>query len=106
MKLQKASILSAGAIAALPLAAADGSVSKTWPDRSLAQFVFEHLDLSSFGNSTGPRRRPGQRLFKDLGIHPDKVSDTEAASTQGEWLYSVRILGKHDYGMQEREKPC
>lgn len=97
MKLRKAAILAAGAAVALPIAAADGLSPRTWPERDLAKFVFEHLDLSSFRNSTGPRRRPGQRLFRDLGIHPDQVSDTEAASTQDEWLYAVRILGKHDY---------
>ena len=83
------------AVVALPVAAAESP--STWPDRDLAKFVFEHLDLTSFRNSTGPRRRPGQRFFKDLNVHPDRVSETEAASTQGEWLYSVRILRTYDY---------
>ncbi len=95
MKLRKASIIAVWSAVALPLGAAEPS--STWPDRNLAKFVFEHLDLTTFRNSTGPRRRPGDRFFQDLGIHPDQVSDTDAASTQDDWLYSVRILETRDY---------
>ena len=95
MKLRNVSILAAVAAVALPVAPAE-SLSN-WPDRDLAKFVFEHLDLTSFRNSTGPRRRAGQRFFKDLNVHPDQVSETEAASTQGEWLYSVKVLRTYDY---------
>ena len=69
-----------------------------WPDRELAKFVFERLDISSFRNSTGPRRKPGQRHFSDLGVHPNKLTDTTASSDDdGEWLYQIRVLGKSDY---------
>jgi hypothetical protein len=95
MKLRIASAMVAVAAGTLPLGAAESP--PTWPDKDLAKFVFEHLDLTSFGNSTGPRRRAGQVFLTDLGVHPDKASDTEAAATQGDWLYSVRILRKHDY---------
>jgi len=54
--------------------------------------VFGNLDLSSFSNSTAPRRRGGQRSFAELGIKPDRVTATEAVADDGEWLYSVRIL--------------
>jgi hypothetical protein len=97
MTLSKASILAIGVALVLPVVAADATPESNWPDRDLARFVFERLDLSSFGNSTGPRRRPGQRFFRELGIHPNKVSDTEAASNGEEWSYSVQILGKADY---------
>ncbi len=76
-----------------------------WPDRELAKFVFERLDISSFRNSTGPRRKPGQRHFADLGIHPTKLTDTTASSDErGEWFFQIRVLGKSDYnkdGAQE-----
>jgi hypothetical protein len=73
-------------------------VSRSWPDRQLAKFVFELLDISSFRNSTGPRRKSGQRHFSDIGIRPDKFTDTVASSDDGgQWFYQVRILGKADY---------
>jgi hypothetical protein len=97
MTLSKASILAIGVALVLPVEAADALSDSNWPERDLARFVFERLDLSSFGNSTGPRRRPGQRFFRELGIHPNAVSDTEAASNDDEWSYSVQILGKADY---------
>ena len=68
-----------------------------WPEQDLARFVFERLDISSFRNSTGPRRGPGQRLFGDLGVRPSRATETEAISEDGGWHYSVRILGKRDY---------
>jgi hypothetical protein len=95
MKLRKAPILAAVAAVALPVSAAESP--SAWPERDLAKFVFEHLDLTSFRNSTGPRRRPGQRFYKDLDVHPDQVSETEAASTLGDWLYSVIVLRTYDY---------
>ena len=91
-----------GMLALTPLLAADkASASLAWPDRDLARFVFEHLDLSSFRNSTGPRRKTGQRTFKDLNISPTRVTDTEAASDD-DWLYSIQVLGKRERdGIQE-----
>ncbi len=94
MKFRNAPAIAVAVAVALPLGAAEPS--SPWPDNDLAKFVFEHLDLSSFRNSTGPRRRAGQRFFKDLGVRPSQVSATEA-STDGEWRFSVRILGKRDY---------
>lgn len=75
-----------------PIRAQSPHVPQRWPDADLARFVFEHLDLTSFRNSTAPRRRAGQRSFADLGIRPGRVTATEAATDDGEWLYSVRIL--------------
>lgn len=94
MKLQITPGIALAVTVALPIGAAEPS--SPWPDRDLARFVFEHLDLSSFRNSTGPRRRAGQRFFKDLGVHPSQVSATEA-STEGDWRYVVRILERGDY---------
>ncbi len=75
-----------------------------WPASNLATFVFEHIDLASFRNSTGPRRRPEQRLFGDLGIKPTRTSETEAVFEGGDWSYSIRVLARRDFngdGVQE-----
>src|SRR6478609_9566853 len=80
------------------------SAESAWPSSNLAEFVFTHLDLTSFRNSTGPRRETGKRYFGDLGIKPNKVSATSAVSDVDGWTYSVRILGQRDYnkdGVQE-----
>ena len=70
--------------------------SVVWPSSNLAEFVFTHLDLTTFRNSTGQRRKTGQRYFGDLGIKPHKVSATSAVSGVGGWAYSVQILGQRD----------
>ena len=77
--------------------AQDATAPEAWPEQDLARFVFEHLDITSFRSSMGPRRSEGQRFFSDLGVHPNRVSETEAVSDDGGWSYSVRILGKRDY---------
>jgi hypothetical protein len=75
-----------------------------WPEQDLARFVFEHLDISSFRNSTGPRRGRGQRFLSDLGVQPNRVTETEATADEGGWSYSVRILGKRDYNKDDVEE--
>jgi hypothetical protein len=75
-----------------PIRSQGPHVPQRWPEADLARFVFEHLDLSTFSNSTAPRRRGDQRSFAELGIKPVRVTATEAAADDGEWLYSVRIL--------------
>jgi hypothetical protein len=75
-----------------------------WPTSNLATFVFQHLDLTTFRNSTGPRRRSGQRFFVDLGIKPTRASETEAVSESGDWTYSIKVLARRDFngdGVQE-----
>jgi hypothetical protein len=68
-----------------------------WPKDNLAGLIFERLDLSTFRNSTGPRRQAGQRLFGDLGIHASKVSDTEATYISDSFSYTVQVPGRRDY---------
>jgi hypothetical protein len=85
-------------------ALAAAAESSAWPTSNLATFVFEHLDIASFRNSTGPRRGPGQRLFSDLGIKPTRSSETEAAFESSAWTYSIKVLGRRDFnrdGVQE-----
>jgi hypothetical protein len=68
-----------------------------WPERDLPAFVFAHLDLTSFRNSTGPSRRTGQRLFAELGIHPTETSDSTASSLSDGWFYRIRVLERRDF---------
>lgn len=68
-----------------------------WPVRDVAMFIFDRLDLSTFRNSTGPRREPQQRTFRDLGILPTRVTDTHIVSEDNNWYYEVEILGQRDF---------
>ena len=68
-----------------------------WPTKDLPRFVFDRLDLTSFGNSTRQRLTPGQRKFSDLGIAITKVTEDSAISSSEDWTYVVRILGQGDY---------
>lgn len=81
----------------MSIVAHSAEVAATWPAKGLPRFVFERLDLSSFPNSTGQLRKPGQRTFSDLGIAPTKVAETSAISTSEDWTYVVQILGQRDY---------
>ena len=83
---------------------AKGAEPFMWPSGNLATFVFQHLDLTTFRNSTGPRRQEGQRLFADLGIKATRTSDTEAVSESDDWTYSIKVIARRDFnrdGVQE-----
>lgn len=90
-------VLLAWLVMSCTVQAAEAEKATMWPKSKLAEFVFAHLDLSSFRNSTGPRRKIGQRFLSDLGIHPDKLSEGVAASDTPDWTYTVQILGQRDY---------
>jgi hypothetical protein len=66
-----------------------------WPTRDLPAFVFAHLDLTTFPNSTD--HEAGQRFFADFGIHPTESTDTTAISDTEEWMYRIELLGRRDY---------
>jgi hypothetical protein len=76
---------------------AGGPGNAGWPDTDLAVFVFTHLDLTTFRNSTGGQRSPGDHSFSDLGIHPTQRSDSVAAHDGEEWRYSVHVLARRDF---------
>jgi hypothetical protein len=84
--------------------AQEAAAPAAWPELDLARFVFEHLDISSFRNSTGPRRGRGERFLGDLGVQPNRVTETEAIADEGGWSYGVRILGKRDYNKDDVEE--
>jgi hypothetical protein len=75
---------------------AGGPANARWPNADLATFVFTHLDLTTFRNSTGSQRNPGDRFFSDLGIRPTQASDS-VTTHEGEWRYSVRVLARRDF---------
>lgn len=75
----------------------DDTVYAAWPSTDLAEFVFARLDLTTFRNSTGPKREPGQRFFSDLGIRPTEISEAAATHDGEDWLYSVLVLGRRDF---------
>ena len=62
------------------------------PDRDLARYVVEHLDVTTFPSSIGPRREAGKITFKDYGLKLVEVSDTEALVTDEGWMFEIRVL--------------
>jgi hypothetical protein len=85
--------------ASVPAATPTSSMQSApeWPRQNVAKFIFDHIDLTTFRNSTGPRRKPGQRFFADLGIHAGNFTETRVVSDLPDWTYVIQILGKHDY---------
>ena len=65
-----------------------------YPSKDLAQFVIDNLDVTSFPSSIGPRRVEGKTSFRDYGIVPLKVSESEAALEEkdGSWSFHITIL--------------
>jgi hypothetical protein len=57
--------------------------------------VARRLDVTSFPNSIGPRRRPGARTLRDYGFtriernRPNAISLFEADSS---WVFYIRVL--------------
>jgi hypothetical protein len=66
------------------------------PDRWVAKFIGENLDLTTFRNSFGSRREPGMRHFADFGIRPTKTSDQLIEYDLNDWWYSISIRERRD----------
>jgi hypothetical protein len=62
------------------------------PKEDIELFVVQHLDLSTFRNSLGPQRKPGQRIFKDFGIAPTSIKKNEVEIDSEDWRYHIKIL--------------
>jgi hypothetical protein len=92
-------LLLAAFVAASPAATPTPSIQPAheWPQQDVAKFVFDHIDLTTFRNSTGPRRKPGQRLFSDLGIRPGEATESRVVSALSDWTYVIQVLGRRDY---------
>ena len=67
-----------------------------FPEKDLAQFLVENLDLSTFRNSLGPRRSEARRTFATLGIVPTQVQTDSVVLEDNAWFYSLRILRRTD----------
>ena len=88
-----------------PSMATDGQVTETSGEAAIDRLpldtvravrqVIEHLDLTSFRNSTSPRREPDRRSFADYGF--TIVEQTEDGANlyraEGGWMTSFRLLG-------------
>jgi hypothetical protein len=59
-----------------------------------ATSVLRKLDLSSFANSTGPRRGPGKKTPEQYGFTRSEVTDGVSllAEAGGDWSLRLRIL--------------
>jgi hypothetical protein len=75
------------------------SLGLTGPDRqnvfsehNLAGYVVDHLDLTSFANSIGPRRQAGKTTFADYGYRPVTVTDQFAELRDDGWYLSLKVL--------------
>jgi hypothetical protein len=81
------------------LAAAVGSFLLTPPDPSIAPtaaMVARTLDLTSFDNSTGPRRRAGARTPADYGfINADTIGSLAVLSPKDRnWELTVELISR------------
>lgn len=72
-----------------------------YPKDKLAQFVIDKLDVTSFGNSIGPRRESGKTSFRDYGVVARTVKDNEAhlEEADGNWNFYITILKRTDSGI-------
>lgn len=66
------------------------------PKEDIELFVVQHLDLSTFRNSLGPQRKPGQRIFEDFGIAPTSIKKNEVEIDSEDWRYHIKILRRAD----------
>lgn len=83
-------LVSASAIAAPP----DGPI----PDKHLAKYIVEHLDLRSFPSSLSFRLNGSKSTFADYGIAATQISENKAVleSSNKDWKYEVQVI-KHDH---------
>ncbi|MGB3543033.1 hypothetical protein [Rubrivirga sp.] len=65
-------------------------------DAALAGHLLSDLDLSSFRNSTGPRRAPSQRTLADLGVAVTRATVDHAEARTSGWLYTLTVLERGD----------
>ena len=66
------------------------------PKDQVGKFLAANLDLTTFRNSFGPRRSPGQRHFADFGIKPTKVTEEVVEFDLEDWRYPIAIIERGD----------
>jgi hypothetical protein len=67
------------------------------PKEGVERFIDTNLDLSTFRNSSGPRRTPNARTFHLLGLSPTLAQDGKLQYDDSEWFYGVEVKGRKDY---------
>lgn len=77
-------------------ATAEAEVVSHLPESGLGQLIVDRLDISTFRNSLGPRRSPGQRHFADVGLKPVSVTDTLVDLSEPDWKHTIRIAERRD----------
>lgn len=76
--------------------AADGCASAADTARNASgREMLQRLDITSFDNSTGPRRRPGLKTLADYGLTRNESFDdgwSYASQVDGSWMVGVLVL--------------
>ena len=67
------------------------------PQEQIDEFIVTTLDLASFRNSLGPRRKPGEHTFADLGMAPTGRSEDGVVFESDDWQYRIRVLERDDF---------
>lgn len=74
----------------------EARVTSFIPKDKMGAFLAAHLDLTTFRNSFGPRRHPGQRHFADFGLKPTQIREREVEFELEDWFYSVAVTERAD----------
>jgi len=83
-------------IFAISLLAAPTVAGETSPAPEML-FIARHLDVLSFPNSIGPRRRPGAKTLMDYGFTQfrAKANRVEANEDDGQWYFAIELVADH-----------
>lgn len=66
------------------------------PREGVGRLIVDHLEITTFRSSLGPRRTPGMRHFADLGIEPTQVTEQRVEFDSDEWSYTVTVIERAD----------
>ena len=73
-----------------------GKIKSFIPQEKVEHFVINRLNLATFRNSLGSRRRSGMRYFAELGIKPTKIEQGRIEFDLNDWYYEITILRRAD----------
>jgi len=66
------------------------------PREGLGRLIVDHLEITTFRSSLGPRRTPGMRHFADLGMKPTRVTEQRVEFDSDEWSYAITVTERAD----------
>ncbi len=97
MKNQLASFISAMFVLISPSASASSYEGRI-PDKHLAKYVVEHLDLRTFPSSLSFKLSGSKSSFADYGIFPLLLNEKKAVleSSKHDWKYEIQVIN-HDH---------